>query len=320
MQAGDIFLNGKQVGLYENGVTAYGVDISDAVRFADENILAVQVDNHTSYRERATGAAFEWNSNDFNPDCGGINRHVRLHVCGPIYQTLPLYYGLGTTGVYVYGTNFNIPAKRLEVKVESQVKNSSGRRAELALEAVIVDSRGQARATLHGPVATLADGETAVITAAGPLRDARFWCPQDPCLYDVYTILTVSGRTVDVGKIVTGFRKTEFKGGAGSGGVYLNDKFIYLKGFAQRSTNEWAGLGQAYPDWMHDFNAQLMRDCNANYVRWMHVSPQPVDVQACDRFGIIEICPAGDKERLARGRQWQQRAEVMHDAAILLPQ
>ena len=27
-QAGDIFLNGKQVGLYENGVTAYGVDIS----------------------------------------------------------------------------------------------------------------------------------------------------------------------------------------------------------------------------------------------------------------------------------------------------
>ena len=32
-QAGDIFLNGKAVGLYENGITAYGIDISDAVRF-----------------------------------------------------------------------------------------------------------------------------------------------------------------------------------------------------------------------------------------------------------------------------------------------
>ena len=30
-QAGDIYLNGKQVGLYENGVTAYGIDITDAV-------------------------------------------------------------------------------------------------------------------------------------------------------------------------------------------------------------------------------------------------------------------------------------------------
>src|SRR5437763_5001405 len=36
-QAGDIFLNGKQVGLYENGVTPYGVDISDAVNFGDKD-------------------------------------------------------------------------------------------------------------------------------------------------------------------------------------------------------------------------------------------------------------------------------------------
>ena len=30
---GEIFLNGKEVGLYENGVTAYGIDITDAVTF-----------------------------------------------------------------------------------------------------------------------------------------------------------------------------------------------------------------------------------------------------------------------------------------------
>ena len=126
----------------------------------------------------------------------------------------------------------------------------------------------------------------------------------------------MDGKTVDVNKVVTGFRKTEFKGGAGSGGVYVNDRFIYLKGFAQRASNEWAGLGQAYPDWLHDFNAKLMRDCHANYVRWMHLSPQRVDVEACDRFGIIEICPAGDKERLVRGRQWEQRVEVMRDSMI----
>jgi beta-galactosidase len=59
-------------------------------------------------------------------------------------------------------------------------------------------------------------------------------------------VVATDGKTVDVNKVVTGFRQAEFKGGAGSGGVYLNDKFIYLKGFAQRASNEWAGLGQRH--------------------------------------------------------------------------
>jgi beta-galactosidase len=316
-QAGDIFLNGKHVGLYENGVTAYGVEIADTVHSGDtENILAVQVDNRTNYRERATNTGFEWNSNDFNPDHGGINRHVWLHVTGKIYQTLPLYYGLESTGVYVYGDNFDIPARSVDVTVDSQVKNSSGGRATAVIAGVVVDRGGQVRARFEGAPVNLPAGEKIVMRASGPLKDARFWCPQNPYLYDVYTILTVDRKTVDVNKVVTGFRKAEFKGGAGSGGVYVNDQFVYLKGFAQRASNEWAGLGQAYPDWLHDFNIKLMRDCHANFVRWMHVSPQRVDVEACDHFGIVEICPAGDKERQVRGRQWEQRVEVMRDAMI----
>ena len=107
----------------------------------------------------------------------------------------------------------------------------------------------------------------------------------------------MDGKTVDVGRVVTGFRKTEFKGGAGTGSVYINDKFVYLKGYAQRSSDEWAGLGQAYPDWMHDYNAKLIRESHANYMRWMHVSPQRVDADSLARYGIIQVCPAGDKER-----------------------
>jgi beta-galactosidase len=52
-QAGDIYLNGKDVGLYENGVTAYGIDITDALLpNGQENVLAVKVDNGGNYRER----------------------------------------------------------------------------------------------------------------------------------------------------------------------------------------------------------------------------------------------------------------------------
>ena len=123
-------------------------------------------------------------------------------------------------------------------------------------------------------------------------------------------------KVVDVCRVRTGFRKAEYKGGIGTGGVWLNDKFVYLQGYAQRSVDDWAGLGQAYPDWMHHYNAQLIASTHANYVRWMHISPQRVDVSAFDEAGIVQVCPAGDKEKDAVGRQWEQRTEVMRDSII----
>jgi beta-galactosidase len=162
----------------------------------------------------------------------------------------------------------------------------------------------------------MVDGEKSVQMASGTLKGARFWSVENPYLYDVYTILKVDGKVVDVNRLETGFRKTEFKGGAGTGGVYINDKFVYLKGFAQRSADEWAAVGAGYPDWMHDFTASLIRECHGNYMRWMHVAPQKVDADSFARFGIIQACPAGDKERDAVGRQWGQRVEVMRASMI----
>ena len=316
-QAGDIFLNGKVVGLYENGITGYGIDITDAVRFGPgENVLAVKVDNRTDYKERATGTPFEWNANDFNPDHGGINRHVWLHVTGKIHQTLPLYYGLETSGVYVHAAKFDIAKRTADITVDSEVRNDSGEHATVGLSVVIVDRRGQVRARFEGEPVEIASAEKRLLTTTGALRNALFWSTEDPYLYDVYTVLKVGGKVVDAEKTVTGFRKAEFKGGSGTGGVYVNDKFVYLKGFAQRSSNEWAGLGQAYPDWLHDYNAELIRACHGNYIRWMHISPQKVDADAMARFGIIQICPAGDKEREVTGRQWDQRAEAMRASII----
>jgi beta-galactosidase len=316
-QAGDIFLNGREVGLYENGVTAYGIDITDAVYFGSrENLLAVKVDNRSSYEERATGTRFEWNVSDFNPNFGGINRNVWLHVTDKIYQTLPLDYGLKTSGVYVHASNFDIERRSAEVAVDSEVSNDLDTPSRIGLSVVIVDQHGDVCAQFLGEPVEMAAREKTVLTAMGRIRHARFWSPADPYLYDVYSILEANGKVVDVEKIVTGFRKTEFRGGAGKGGVYINDKFIYLKGFAQRATNEWAALGQAYPGWLHDYTASMIRASHANYVRWMHISPQKVDADTMARYGIIQICPAGDKERDALGRQWDQRVEVMRASMV----
>ena len=330
-QAGDIYLNGRRVGLYENGINAYGIDITDALAPAgQENVLAVKVDNTTTYKERAFCAVnpknadgtecvpvgYEWNANDFNPDHGGINRSVWLHVMGKIHQTLPLYYGLESQGVYVHAENFNIAKKTADLTVDAEVQNGSGDRATVGLSVVVVDHAGNFHAQFDGDPVDMVDGEKSVMSASGALKDVRWWSVDDPYMYSVYTVLKVNGKVVDADSTETGFRKTEFKGGAGTGGVYVNDKFVYLKGFAERSADEWAAVGAGYPDWMHDYTAKLLRECHGNYMRWMHVSPQKVDADSFARWGIIQVCPAGDKERDVFGRQWDQRVEVMRNSMI----
>jgi beta-galactosidase len=316
-QAGHFFLNGQPIGKYENGVTAVGFDITPFAKFGgQDNVLAVQVDNRTDYKEEATGTTYEWNAKDFNPDFGGLNRDAKLIVMGKVYQTLPLYENLQTTGVYVYPENVDVKNKTTDVTVEAQVRNESGDHADITLSTVVVDADGMVRAKFDGNTSDLVDGESEVLTATGNLANAHLWNLDDPYLYDVYSILSVDGQIVDVCKTQTGFRKVDFKGGAGTGGVWINDHFVWLTGFSQRSADDWPGLGGAYPDWMHDYTAALVRASNSNYIRWMHVSPQRSDVEACDRFGIAIVCPAGDKEKDATGRQWDQRAEVMRDAII----
>jgi beta-galactosidase len=316
-QAGHFFLNGQPIGKYENGVSAFGLDLTRFVKFGgQDNLLAVKVDNRVTYQEEATGTPFEWNAMNFNPNFGGLNRDSNLIVAGRIYQTLPLYENLGTSGVYIYPQAIDLPAKAAEVRVEAQVRNESGDYASISLSAVVVDAAGIVRAQLTGNTSDLVSDETETLTASGSLAGARFWDVDDPYLYSVYSILTVNGQVVDVCRTQTGFRQTAFKGGAGQGGVWLNGRFVWLTGYSQRSANDWPGLGGAYPDWMHDFTAALMHASHANYLRWMHVAPERADVAACDRYGIVEVCPAGDKERLVTGRQWDQRVELMRDAMI----
>jgi beta-galactosidase len=316
-QAGRFWVNGKFAGRYENGITPCGLDLTGIVNFGGaDNVIAVKVDNSSDYKEEATGTEFEWMGRAFNPNYGGLNHDIWLHLTSKVYQTFPLYENLKTTGLYIYPSNFSIKDKTCNVNIESQVRNESGDQQSITLSAVVVDAEGKVCANFQSDASDLVGGETETFTAIGKLTDAKFWSDANPNLYDVYCILTVNDKVVDARKIRTGFRKAEFKGGAGTGGVYLNDRFVWLTGYAQRSSDDWAGLGEAYPDWMHDYNAELVRSTHANYIRWMHISPQAVDARACDKAGIIEVCPAGDREKDVQGRQWEQRMEVMRDSMI----
>ena len=123
-QAAEVYVNGKRIGLHENGINAFGFDITAAL-VAGDNVVAVRTDNSWDYREQASNQRYQWADKNFNANYGGLPKNVRLHVTDALHQTLPLYASLGTTGVYVYARDFDIAGKSATVWAESEVRNDA---------------------------------------------------------------------------------------------------------------------------------------------------------------------------------------------------
>lgn len=298
------------------------------------------------------GVGYFWNCNDFNPALGGLTKNIRLHIKSDIYLTLPLYTNLQTKGIYIFADKFDIKNKTAEIHICAEIRNESIADKSVKIESIIVDMHNKEIARISSdtinvkraelpklPPLTITPSdayvkvgecyesindenavaptiteslEVAEIEIFQTVHGLNFWGIDNPYQYSVYTNLIVDGKIVDTVKTETGFRKVEY---SGETGLIINNENIWLTGYAQRAANEWAAVGAA-SDWLKDYDASLIRESNANHIRWMHVAACPADIRSCDRYGIVCTQPAGDKERENFGRQWDQRVELMRDVIV----
>ena len=317
-QGADFYLNGHHLGFSENGVMACGFDLTPYIK-EGENVLAVRCDNSWNYRSRRHDSRYQWNDKNFNANYGGIPKNVWLHVTGKLYQTLPLYSDLGTTGTYVYATDFDIPNHKAVVHAESEVRNEDTKAHDVALIFVLTDADGHVVAREESPTFThIEPGQTVTLKAASEVLGLHFWSWGYGFLYTVETRLkevAPGGDRIEYHDPVitrTGFRKTRF----GEGKIWLNDRCLMVHGYAQRTSNEWPGVGLSVPAWLSDYSNGLIVESGGNLVRWMHVTPWKQDIESCDRVGLIQAMPAGDAEKDVEGARWNQRTELMRDAII----
>ncbi|MBQ7655990.1 MAG: beta galactosidase jelly roll domain-containing protein [Clostridia bacterium] len=305
-----------------------------------------------SVPDSAAGVGFQWNCNDFNPTLGGLSQPARIHIKPEIYLTLPLYANLRTHGIYVWAENFDLSSGAADICVQTEIKNTSGHSANGHIQVEITDAAGHKVAAFTSAEETLTpiqedapcltvvpedayryDEEktrfvptpeeeaaptdwrsrnTQTISCRARVSGLRFWEPACPALYTVRVSLFAEGERMDTETIETGFRQTGYDPDRG---VLINGHPVFLRGYAQRATNEWAAAG-IVPQWLHDQDARWIRESNANHIRFMHVAGSPADVRAFDLCGVVCAQPAGDKEKEAFGRQWDQRVELMRDVIL----
>ena len=319
-QGADFYINGHHLGFSENGVMACGFDLTPYIK-KGENVIAVRCDNSWTYRSRKHESRYQWNDRNFNANYGGIPKNVFLHITDKLYQTLPLYSNLGTTGTYVYATDFDIAKRKAVVHVESQVRNEDNKPRTFRLFAKVVSADNNLTAIIPGERVTMQPDETRTVSIQRELSGLHFWSWGYGYLYTVKSYLAEDGAddkpldlcaSNDEVVIRTGFRKTRFA----EGKIWLNDRVLMMHGYAQRTSNEWPGVGLSVPAWLSDYSNDLMVKSNGNLVRWMHVTPWKQDIESCDRVGLIQAMPAGDAEKDVTGPRWAQRTELMRDAII----
>jgi beta-galactosidase len=251
-----------------------------------------------------------WNNPHWHPAHGGIYRNVRLHIVDPLHISLPLYSFLKTEGPYVYASDASEKSARIGIEVPVQNGRSAGQQVEVT--AAVRDRDGRTVMSISAG-GDLAAGASETYKLTGKLDDPALWEPDYPYLYRIALTLMAGSEKVDTCEVPLGIRSVKW---TIDQGFFINGHHLKLHGWGQKPTDEWPGIGNAQPNWMHYFTLNLMKEAGGNFVRWGHTAAGPAQIEATDRLGIIVDQPGVDGESDTRAAAWQLRAATFRDVII----
>ena len=294
-QAAEVYVNGQKLeGKSENGFIPFGYDLTPYLNFGGENDITVMTDNSFPYYhigEDGSKNELSWADSHWHPNNGGLYRNAYLYVTDPLHITLPLYSFLETQGTYVYTQNETDTSA--EVVMDAEIQNEYDEARTFTYVSEVVDMDGKVVLTAQSEELTLEPGAKEVFHLTGTLDNPKRWSTEYPYLYEVVSKVLVDGKEVDSTTTPLGVRTFRF---TNDSGFFLNENYVKLQGWGQKPTDEWAGLGAAYPDWMHAFTQELIKDAGGNFIRWGHCAGSPTQIAISDQYGIVTLQPGVDGE------------------------
>lgn len=320
-QAAKVSINGHVLeGTYENGFIAFGYDLTDYINFGAENVIVVMVDNSYPYYTGeidtkiaggtvSTQNPLIWHDSHWQPNYGGLYRNSYLYIVDQLSLTLPVYSFLQTEGTYVYTSDET--ATTAKINVEAQIQNNTSTSKNIKLISYVKNANGTAVLAMESTEVTLTAGEKTIIKVSDTLQNAVRWSTEYPYLYTVECKIICDDQVIDNNETDLGIRTYRF---TNNYGAYLNGNYIKLNGWGQKPTNEWAGLGAAYPDWMQDYTIKLMKDANSNFIRWGHCAGSMTTIKSANKYGIITMQPGVEAEGNYNGSYTTASYEVRTDA------
>lgn len=266
---GTVYVNGQEVGSHEGGHLPFQFDITDLVKWEEENVIAISVENELKPTRVPSGnmgsgmmeaasimMGYPATTYDFFP-FAGLHRPVVL-------------YSVPQTHIEDITVTTGFNGGEGWVQVKTQINGNTPKGSLIleggpeSIESQIEFENGFAEATLKVPA-------------------ARLWSDKDPYLYDL-TITTETDRY----SLKIGIRTIEVQGHQ----ILLNGQPVQLNGYGRHEDFYASGKGLNLPLMVKDY--QLMRWTGANSYRTSHYPYSEEEMMLADREGflIIDETPA----------------------------
>ena len=265
------YLNGQFVGEHKGGYTRFCFDITSHLRYGQENLFAIYVNNVYNPNIPPLSADFTF--------FGGIYRDVYLQFMNPVHIATNDY---ASSGVYIRTPEVNNSAASVEIT--TLLTNDMPQATEIRVENIICDADGKEVKKTQAEV-KLAAGETkADISKKIKIDSPRLWDIDDPYRYMVYTRILDKRKGTLLDEVVNPLGLRWFKFDSEKG-FFLNGKGRKLIGTARHQ--DYSQKGNALRDELHVQDVLLLKEMGGNYLRVSHYPQDPVIMEMCDKLGIV---------------------------------
>lgn len=284
-----VYINGHELGTRPYGYISFSYDLTPYIKWGEENVLAVRVDNAEQPNSR-------WYSG-----CG-IYRNVWLTKLNPAH--------IAQWGTYVTAEDVSKNSAQLKIRTKLQY-DAEAQMADVVLQSRLVDADGNAvgEAVSEAQLMPLTPAE---VEQEIHLKNPRLWSIDTPYMYRIESILKdkQTGEVLDRYYTPTGIRTFRFDA---QKGFILNGEQVKINGVCMH--HDLGCLGAAVNTRAIERQLEILKEMGCNGIRCSHNPPAPELLDLCDRMGFIVMDETFDMWRKKKTRhdysryfnEWHER-------------
>lgn len=268
MLVGDVWVNGRKVGSTDYGYLGFETDITDLLKYDEDNVVAVWASTGKKDGSR-------WYTG------GGLFRDVHLVIKNPI--------AIARHGVFV--STPKITEQRAEVSVQVELEGIRNKSLDIEINARILAPDGKTVAGTRGKAPQKSKLQTVEVSLPIVTVDSPgLWSCETPNLYTAEVSLVQDGKVIDCVTETFGIRTLEF---SPDFKFKLNGKKLFLKGISNH--HDLGAVGVAAFDRAIERQFQLMKRFGYNHIRSSHNPYSESFLKLADKYGILVVDELIDK-------------------------
>jgi len=263
-----VYVNGVLAGAHEGGYNPFAIPIHEHLRWGEENVIAIAVEN-LPRSDRVPGSQFGWWNH------GGLYRNVSLRVTDRVY--------IDDVTVVT-----DVEGPRATLRVDVVARGDGVAPTGRVVEALLLDPTGaQVRLAGARSAALAAEGDRATARLEFTVPDALLWSPDTPNLYRLHLTLVdrATGAAGDVWEHRIGLRTIKVEGTK----LLLNGKPLFLKGLNRHEQYPGGTIHTPTPtEELLRRDLDLVQWLGANALRHHYPAHRRL-YELCDERGILAL-------------------------------